>query len=114
MAGNAKPYHAFLNNLLVDGDMSGPLTSQSKDINTVVSVALQAVWSGTTPVGSFNVQASNIDEDAAYVTIAEVEVTGNTGAALVNIERPGYAYVRAVYVFTSGTGTISININGKQ
>jgi hypothetical protein len=117
--------------VITDGNMaSATITSSVTIVQQISSVSYAFSWSGTTPVGTIKVQASNdyaIDPSGAVTnsgnwitldltyggsTVSSVPVTGNTGAGMVDIVTGAYA-LRALYTKTSGTGTLQCKINAK-
>lgn len=87
--------------------MAATITSRAIDIRRGKGWAVQFVWLGT-PTGTCKVQSS-VDgstwEDVSGASIATGGAPGNQSfntAAAVN-----YPYIRLVYTFTSGTGTLT-------
>jgi hypothetical protein len=85
-----------------------------QDVSSCVRLCVQAVWSGTSPVGVLHVQGSNdgihFNDDPEVTPIA---ISGNSGSALVKINNCSYPWLQLSYVFTSGTGTLSAQVSGK-
>jgi hypothetical protein len=117
--------------VITDGNMaSASITSSVTIIQQLSSINYAFSWSGTTPIGTIKVQASNdysidasgtvlnsgnwITLDLSYggATVSSVPVTGNTGAGMVDVVSGAYA-LRVVYTKTSGVGTIQCKINAK-
>lgn len=116
--------------VISSGSMAASITSQVTILNSLSQFSYEAVWSGTTPVGSLSVQVSNdytIDSagavqnagtwaplvgaiDFASVS-ATIPVSGNAGTIFANIKIRAYA-VRIVYTRVSGTGTLNATIVG--
>jgi hypothetical protein len=111
---NDLPIHLYYNDLAIDANMSGNIISSSQNLNGTISFAIQFIWTGTTPVGVSSLWVSNDDVNYSEIPASVLAVTGNTGNHIINVEKPGYSYVRAQYESTSGTGTMDININGKR
>lgn len=99
--------------IITNGDMSGNLASKVYDISEVNNYAVQFVWAGTTPVGTINVLISNdgINFDLLATAVA---VGGNTGNKVIKDSNCGYKYIKAVFTFTSGIGTLNASISGKR
>lgn len=109
----SNPFRKFNNALLVNGDMSQPtLTSLYQDVSEITAFAVQAVWSGASPVGTLNFNGSN--DNITYTTIASGSVSGNTGSILSSGTGMGYAFIQCVYTSASGTGSLTITINGER
>jgi hypothetical protein len=121
-----RPFDAILN-----GDMSGTITSLATILNSLTMASYTVAWSGTTPVGTLAVQASNdYAANGAIVvnagtwntipvllatgsTVTAIPISGNTGNGEIDLfELPMYA-VRLVYTPASGIGTLNAVIVGK-
>lgn len=98
--------------LAVSPSMSANINSNSFNVNAPNKFCIQYSWNGTTPVGSAVLQASN--DNVIWTNVTSQMVSGNTGNGMFNVERPSYAWVRIQYIFTSGTGTFSANINARN
>lgn len=97
--------------------MASSFTSDPYDINRVKGLTVQFFWeSGSTPVGTMDVLASNLrDEAASYTSVlsSPVNLTGNTGVQFLNFTDPFFRFIKVVYNRTSGSGQLSIILNGK-
>jgi hypothetical protein len=98
--------------LMTAGDMSGSLASASQQLTQMAMCAIQASWSGSSPVGSLKLQISNDNTIWSDYTGSDVAVNGN-GNFMWNILSTAFPYVRVAYTFTSGTGSLTIKVNGK-
>lgn len=106
--------------LLSAGNMSGNINSPLQRLNQMQIGALQASWSGSTPVGTLKLQISNDDPDVVGTsnviwtdyTGSSTDVNGN-GNFLWNLLSLGFNCVRVVYTRTSGSGSLKITIMGK-
>ena len=108
-----QPNHILNSQIFSATSMGADATSTAVNINEVVTMAIQAVWSdGSTPVGVLILQVSN-DGDT-YTDADSQNVSGNSGSIIWNVERPGYGYVRLFYDRTSGSGTLNARLNGKR
>lgn len=94
-------------------------------------VSYTHVWTGTSPVGTVGVQVSNdfsitptgqILNAGTWTTysflsagsyVTTVAVTGNAGSVAIELPQIAFYAVRAIYTFSSGTGTLNSYINGK-
>lgn len=109
------PLHAYHKNLATDADMSGDIESQSQNLDETVSFCVQFVWTdGTTVEGTALLEVSNDDLNWVAIPASELDVTGDTGTHIINVEKPAYRFVRGVYQRTDGSGTMTIDINGKR
>lgn len=124
------PYH-----LIVNGDMSGSITSKATDIQTYDNVAIQLVWTGGA-VGTFQVQVSS-DYSQANVGASQVINAGtwtpitlqylSNGSLLnatsidtsvgspiyLNLQELAAPYIRILYTASSSSGTLQAYISGK-
>ena len=117
--------------VITDGSMSAAsITSAVTIVQQLSSISYGFSWSGTSPVGTIKVQASNdysIDSAGAVLnagtwttldlsyggsTVSSVPVTGNTGNGMVDVVSGAYA-LRVLYTKTSGVGTLQCKINAK-
>lgn len=114
------PYPVILN-----GDMSGNLTSKVTIIQKLSLISYSFSWAGTTPVGSIIVEVSNDYSDDGSGTVsnagtwntlpldAATAVSGNTGNGFIDVElNAGYA-LRVRYARVSGTGTLQAIVSAK-
>lgn len=92
--------------VLTAGDLSGNLTSTAKELAGGTGLCVQAVWTGTSPVGVLTLQGSL--DGTTYTDVSPQNVSGNAGSSMWNIECPVYKFFRMSYVFGSGVGTINI------
>ena len=118
--------------VITNGDMSATsITSLVTVLQSITGCSYQAVWSGTSPVGTLSVQVSNdyaltatggVANSGTWTTItlnvggspaSSVSVSGNTGSAFIDIDKTGAYAVRLVYTKGSGTGTLNATIAGK-
>ncbi len=111
--------------VIVDGDMSGNITSEVTIIQNISEFSYDISWTGTTPIGVMSVEATNTYTQNADGTVRDAgnwnpiplnttpAVSDNTGNGFIEIDsQAGYA-VRLVYTRTSGTGTMQAVICGK-
>lgn len=106
----------FLRDTVINGgDASGNLTSAAIDANQLLSISVQSVSTGTA-AGTLKLQfsndaPSNISAPTNWTDIPSATVSV-TAASTVGIAKTElcYRFVRVVYTFTSGTGTITANI----
>lgn len=98
--------------------MTGNINSTAININQIVVFAMQAIWTGS-PVGTLAIQGSNDYVATAadvvnWSTLSNTQVTVNgAGNFLWNATEMGMYWVRLVYTFTSGSGTLTANFVGK-
>lgn len=92
--------------------MSADITSPVQQLTQMAMCAIQASWSGTAEVGSLRLQISNDNIVWSDYSGSGVAVNGD-GNFLWNILSTSFQYIRVVYSFTSGVGTLNITVNGK-
>lgn len=106
--------------ILLNGSMSQALASVPQPLDNMTAISVQAFWTGATPVGTFGIQVSDLlnptTNPADWTLLSDpapVAVTGNQGSAQLNVGPVGFKWCRAVYGFTSGSGTMQMWFNGK-
>jgi len=115
------------------GSMAADIISAPTIIQKLSMVNYQAVWSGTSPVGTASVQVSNdysLNPDGSVrnagnwstlpfldgstgLVVSSVPVTGNSGNGVFDIDTIGGYALRFVYTAISGTGTLQVTISAK-
>jgi len=102
-------------NLLTAVALGSSQQTEVRPINEALAYAIQFEWTGGTGIGGdLVVEASN--NKTTFVPLDTYTITGETsGARLVNVERAGYAYVRASWVYAAGSGgTMTISLSSKR
>jgi len=108
------PIH-LLNKKIIDAvSVAGDTTSDSLEVKEAVSIAVQAIWAGSSPSGTVSIQASNDGTNFKELSGGSITVSGNTGNDLKNFADCGFAYLRAVYTHSSGSGTLTVQVNAKR
>ncbi len=117
----------------MDGvDISDDQTSAVTILQSMTGVSYGVSWTGTSPVGTLAVEASNtyalsstgqvanVGSDWTTLTlevnglpVQAVDITGNSGTAMIDITKTSVYALRLVYTSTSGTGLLSATITGK-
>lgn len=99
--------------LVIDGDMSGDITSEATSVQNLDIVKYFVVWTGT-PTGEFIVQQS-MDKGTWYDLdfLTTIDVSGAAGNHNIHLIDFSMEYSRIKYVRTSGTGTLQAFIEGK-
>lgn len=113
------------------GDMSGNLISQPTVLQSLTMGSYGFQWAGTAPVGTISLQISDdysLDPNGQVnnpghwntapvsvggTTMTAIPVSGNTGNGYLEILGTGGYAVRVIYTATSGTGSLTAEINGK-
>jgi len=114
------------------GSMGANITSAPFVIQLVSMFSLEVTWAGTSPVGVLNVQASNsysLDavgnvKNAGIWTnmtvnvggspVVDFAISGASGSIFIDIGQTSAYAIRCVYTRTSGTGTMSVLLVGKD
>lgn len=108
------PTLIFNDILLPSTSMSSNITTPSYDVTQANTLAVQAVWSGGgTPVGNMYIAVSTDNINFTTNQDSVLPVSGNSGSNFYNIQDIGYRYIRLLYVRTSGTASLLVNISGK-
>jgi hypothetical protein len=112
-------------NLIVAGDMSANITSTGINLISIYAYSIQATWTGSAPVGVFSLQGSNdagdvgsgqgVSQPIYWTTIASSNqsISGGPGSILYDVTECSYRWVRLIYIFSSGAGTLRAVINTK-
>lgn len=122
-----QPVIGIVNGL--DSGVSGSLAGNIASLVTVISnqsmMSYQYSWTGTTPIGTIDVQVSNDYRQNADGSVlnpgtwntlplsTQPSVSGNTGSGVVDIDQLGAYAVRTIYTRISGIGTMTALIKGK-
>ena len=111
-------------------DMSQSETSLVTVLQSITKAAYAVTWTGTSPVGTLSIQASNdysiepsgiVNNAGTWTTltlqyngsaVTTIPVSGNTGTGLIDITTSAYA-IRLIYTAASGTGKLTATIVGK-
>lgn len=111
--------------------MVSNITSTPTILGSLTGVAYGLSWSGTSPVGTVSVQVSNdfsLNPDGTVANAGTwntltlsvngqpattIAVTGNTGNGFIDVDPTAAYAVRIVYTAGSGTGSLTVTVNGK-
>jgi hypothetical protein len=97
--------------LVVNGDMSGDITSPSFHLHQGWLVSMQAVWTGDA-IGSLELLISNDNVTFSVYTGSGTVVNG-PGDFLWNCVACGFNYMKVKYTFGSNSGTLNVTANYK-
>ena|ERR1700722_16602772 len=106
------PYHIANTTIINNQSMASNISSSIVNINEVILIGIIAHWSGSSPVGTLNINASN--DGINFDTIGSVPVSGNTGVDSINCQELGFGFLQVVYTATSGTGNLTVSCNQKS
>ncbi len=110
--------------------MGASITSSATVLQSVSMLNYAVTWTGTTPVGTLAVEASNdckvdgagavtggtwnaIPLDLNGVTVTSIPISGNTGNGMIDIDGLAAYATRLVYTRSSGTGSMTAVVTGK-
>lgn len=98
---------------IVAGDMSGTITGDSTNILHTDRVGYQIVYTGS-PTGTFGVEVSNDETTWQELTLsAAIAATGSGDNHFIDVES-ACKFVRLVYTFSSGTGSLDVKLTAKS
>jgi len=110
--------------IIVAQSMASSITSNPVEIENQDNVGIQLHWTGA-PVGTFSAQISstysqdingNVLNAGQWVTLPlspAITASGSPDDAYIDLNQMSALYVRIVYNFTSGTGTLDTYIVAK-
>lgn len=111
--------------------MATNITSAPTILGGMYSFTYSLSWTGTSPVGTVSVQASNdfaLNAAGAVLTAGTwntltlsvngtpattIAITGNTGNGMIDVFATGAYAVRLIYTAASGAGSLTAIFNGK-
>lgn len=111
--------------VIVNGDMSGSITSLVTVISNISQMSYAYSWTGTSPLGSISVEVSDDYSQNADGSVRNAGtwnalplaptpgISGNTGMGFVDIDQLGGYAIRTKYTPTSGVGTLQAVYKGK-
>jgi len=117
---------AFIN-AIVNGNMAGNLISIPTICDKLSMMSYSYSWAGASPVGTVSVQVSDdysefpngqVNNAGTWNTLPlssgnTVALTGNTGNGGIDVLQTGFYAIRTIYTFTSGSGALQVDFNGK-
>ena len=98
------------------GDLSGNIQSNTTSVINMDKASISVQWTGSSPVGTFEVLARNGEDDAwqALDFGAAISVSGNSGDHRIVLNELPFTDLRVDYTSTSGTGSVTATITAKQ
>lgn len=102
--------------VITNGDMSGDLASISTNIQYLDFWSFEFVATGS-PDGQYDIQVSH--DNVNWVTLDLPVTSAIAGGApnpviIANTQVVPEPYIRAIYTFTSGTGTLNVTLTARQ
>jgi hypothetical protein len=110
--------------IITNGAMTGSITSPVIETKLQDNIGFQLNWTGA-PVGSFSAQVSmdhrqdsfgNVTNAGNWITLPldpAITASGTSDIAYIDLNQLSAPYVRIVYNFTSGSGTLNAFITAK-
>lgn len=100
---------------LSNGDMTmNPLVSQTTDVRYLDNIAVQLSWTGT-PTGAFYVDGSLDQKTWNPISVSpSPTATGAADTWLMNLSELAFPFIRIRYVPSSGSGSLTVTISGKE
>jgi hypothetical protein len=110
--------------LISAGNMIANINSPGIDLQDIKGISLQAIYTGS-PNGTLKVQVSNdiVDvgssNDQASSVINWTDYPSSSvaisaaGSSIWNYDGFNYRWIRLVFTFSSGTGTLNVSFSGK-
>ena len=100
---------------VIDDAPTGNLSSDLIDVSDCTAIAVQAVWSGTSPVGTVAIEASLDGVNFSTYGASSISVSGASGSGVVSSGPIGFPFVRATFTYTSGTvASLKVYLSSKQ
>ncbi len=111
--------------------MAANITSAPTILQSLSTLSYSISWTGTSPVGTISLQASNdyalnpngtVANSGTWETltvasggspVTTLSVSGNTGTGFIDITPTGAYSMRIIYTAASGSGTMTAIVNGK-
>lgn len=98
------------NKVITAVSMTSNIVSSISDISECKDIAVHAIYTGS-PVGSLEIRGSNNGVDFGLLeTSTAISSSGNVIRNFANL---GCTHIRINYVFTSGTGSLTVHVSGK-
>lgn len=120
------------NPVILNGSMAAAtITSSATILQSLTMLNYAVKWTGTAPVGTLKVQASDdyslnqdgtinnagtwndIPLDVSGALVTSIPITGNADNGMIDIVGLAAYAVRLLYTKTSGTGTFNAIVSGK-
>jgi len=105
--------------MLDSADISANVTSESTNVLNVDTASITLEWTGTAPVGTVEIEATNDETTSASPTWVSLDfgsvisVSGASGNhQLIMTELP-FVAIRVKYTSTSGTGNLTATLTMK-
>ena len=94
------------------GDLSADRTSQTIDLSSYYLASIQATVTGASAAGTASLYGSDDNTNFTKVSGSDATISG-AGNGTWNIGQVGYRYIQVRFAFSSGTGTMVLELFGK-
>ena len=100
------------NNLVLSAaDITTAPVSSAIDASQLVTASVQAVVTGSSPVGTLKLQGSDDDSNPSHWSDISTTAVAATGTFLIAKVDVSYNFIRVAFAFTSGTGTVTAELH---
>jgi len=104
--------------MLESEDVSVNITSSTTNVINLDKASIVLEWSGTAPVGTVTIEATNDDPDKSPLWReldfgSTISISGNTGNHDLIFNELPFRAMRIQYVAGSGTGTLTATLTSK-
>lgn len=89
--------------------MTANITGSAIDTTDASHISFEAVWTGT-PTGTLSAQGSNDSANWVNLANSSLALSGTASSTIFECYAPVFRYIRYVYTFTSGTGSLSVSV----
>jgi hypothetical protein len=99
--------------LLNNVSAGASVQSDAISIQEISLYCLQSTWTGFSAVTPLITLYGSNSLEEEFVKIDAFIPTGSTGGRILNVEKAGYGFVKVAYTCVSGSGNLTVSINGK-
>lgn len=100
---------------VINSVLDASAVSSSVDISDCTVIAVQAVWTGTSPTGTVTIEGSLDGSNWSTFGASSITVSGSSGNGLINFNPAGMPFVRVNFTKTGGTvATMKAYLSSKQ
>ncbi len=95
------------------GSMGADITGSLLDARGAHGCYLDASWTGTSPLGTLFLESTPVEAGTPRI-LYEWPISGNAGSETLDYTKFNGGFIRARFARTSGTGSLSVQINLKE
>ena len=105
--------------IMEEADLSGNIESSVTNVINLDSGSIHIIWTGSSPVGTITVEATNDDPESSSAQYRElglgsaISISGNSGEHDIVFTYLPFRAIRLIYTRSSGTGSISATLSAK-